>query len=317
MPPTQTASTQPPLRFAVVGNPIAQSRSPEIHRQFAHACGIHLHYERLLAPREGFVETLEAFRASGGLGINVTAPFKIEACAYAQRHSVGTRLAGAANALRFAPNGDVQAENFDGPGLVRDIQVNHGLALHGKNILLLGAGGAARGVVLPLLREGPASLHIANRSPAPMERLVDVAAKYKMAALGMASAQRGAHGDIGHSAIQGHVLSELAPGRVSPNLRYDVVINCTSAALHGAHDDGAWALAPSLFGHCQLACELSYGRGLTPFLRQAQNAGAAQCIDGTGMLVEQAALSFHWWHGVHPQTGPVIRALLQQSPPLA
>jgi len=264
--------------YAVIGNPIAQSKSPMIHTQFALATGQRLHYTKLEAPLDGFAAAVDAFRAAGGKGLNVTAPFKLEAAAYATDASERVRLAGAANALRFdGPH--VQADNFDGIGLVRDITHNLGLALHGQRVLLLGAGGAARGALLPLLAQQPAELVIANRTLHKAQALAAVGAP--------------------HGRMQASSYAELA------GQHFDVVLNATSASLRGELPpvpSGALAQA-------KLAYEFAYGKGLTPFLRLAQGAGATQLADGVGMLAEQAAEAFAWWRGVRPDTQAVIATL--------
>jgi shikimate dehydrogenase len=264
--------------YAVIGNPIIQSKSPFIHTTFAQATGQDLNYTRLLAPLGGFVSEVAAFRAAGGRGMNVTAPFKLEAFDYATEHSESARLAGAVNALKF--EGDrVLAENFDGVGLVRDVVHNLKCSLAGKRILLLGAGGAARGALLPLLAQRPEVVVVANRT---------ISKAQAIAALGAA------HGRVKASTyeqLKDHV--------------FDVIFNATSASL-------SFELPPipkSVFGAECLAYELAYGKGLTPFLDFAQNEGVVHIADGVGMLAEQAAEAFMWWRGVRPETSDVIAQL--------
>ena len=275
-----------PDRYAVIGHPIAHSQSPRIHGLFARATGQDMLYEAIDGGGEagGFERALAAFRAAGGLGVNVTLPFKLQALACADEADDAARLAGAANALRFV-DGRIEARNFDGAGLVRDIVVNLGLPLAGRRVLLLGAGGAARGAVLPLARAGAACIAIANRTAAKARALA-----HELAAHVPASC-----------ALTGGGLDDLPRGQA-----FDVVINATSASLGGGD---APAAPPAAFAPAALAYDMVYGKGLTPFLRQAQGAGAGRLADGIGMLVEQAAEAFHWWRGARPDTAPVIAQL--------
>jgi len=265
-------------RYAVVGNPIAQSKSPAIHAAFARQTGQDLAYDAILAPLEGFAAAVEAFRAAGGRGLNVTVPFKLEAFALANELTGRAREAGAVNTLRF--DGErALGDNTDGAGLVSDITLRLRVPLAGKRVLLMGAGGAARGVVGPLLRERPASLAIANRTVAKADALAR-----EFAAQGP---------------VRGGGYADVA-GRA-----FDVVINATSASLQGAVPPlPAGAYAPGA-----LAYDMVYGDRPTSFLESAQAAGAASAVDGLGMLVAQAAESFLLWRGVRPDTAPVIEAL--------
>ena len=265
-------------RYAVVGNPVGHSRSPRIHTLFAVQTGQAMDYQALLAPVDGFAATLTAFVASGGRGLNVTLPFKEQAYALATRHSERAQAAGAANTL-VCGDGEIFADNTDGAGLVRDLAVNLGYAIEGRRILLLGAGGAARGVLRPLCEARPLQLLIANRHA---ERALRLAQEFSGPALG----------------IVGCAFAELA-GR-----RFDLVINATSAGL----GDSALALPGGLFAPGSLAYDMVYGR-VTPFMRQARAEGAQGIADGLGMLVEQAAESFLLWRGVRPDTVPVLRQL--------
>jgi len=262
-------------RYAVIGNPIAHSKSPLIHSAFARQCGQALTYEALLAPLDGFAATVAAFRAAGGKGLNVTVPFKLEALALADRPSERAQLAGAANTLRFDGE-SVFADNTDGVGLVRDIRDRLGVALHGRRILILGAGGAARGVILPLLEERPSLLAIANRSMAKA-----VALQTQFASFGTLTA--GCFNDFAGAG-------------------FDVVINATSASL-GAE---RLQLPDGLFASEALAYDMVYGKGETLFLADARAGGATRLADGLGMLVGQAAESFYIWRGVRPDTEPVL-----------
>lgn len=261
-------------RYAVIGNPVAHSRSPWIHSEFARATGQDIEYLRIEAPLDGFARTVEAFRAAGGRGANVTLPFKGEAFRYCSAPSERARTAEAVNTLVFESE-QVRGDNTDGVGLVRDLAVNLNRRLAGARVLLLGAGGAAQGVLAPLLEAGVAQLTIANRTVARAEPL---AARFPgVLACGFA-----------------------ALGAES----FDLVINATSASLAG---EPPALLPPGIFAPGALAYEMVYGRD-TPFLALARAAGAQTC-DGAGMLVEQAAESFFLWRGVRPETRPVLEAL--------
>lgn len=271
--------------YAVIGNPIHQSKSPLIHGMFAQATGQDMRYTAVEGPLGGFAGAVDAFRAAGGRGLNITAPFKLDAYAYATERSERAELAGAANAMKF--DGDrVLAENFDGVGLVRDVVHNLSTPLQGKRVLLLGAGGAARGALLPFLAQQPAELVVANRGLDKAQALVRIAAA------------------SGAGPVRGCTYADLA------GQAFDVVFNATSASLHAELPP----LPDGVFAPGALAYELAYGKGLTPFLRLARNAGAGQLADGVGMLAEQAAEAFAWWRGVRPDTRAVIEAL---SVPLA
>ncbi len=264
-------------RYAVIGNPVLHSKSPAIHSAFAKATSEDIYYGMIEAPVDGFRVAADAFRESGGRGLNVTTPFKLDAFAMATHPSERARLAGAVNAMKF--DGDrVLAENFDGIGLVNDIEINLGYPLRGRRILLMGAGGAARGALQPFLERQPAVLHIVNRTP---EKAASLAREY--------AGQGSVSGD-GYDALYGET--------------FDIIVNATSASLR----DETPALPKSVFGDGSLAYELVYGKGLTPFLRGAREAGVARIADGAGMLIEQAAEAFEWWRGVRPDT----RALIEQ-----
>jgi shikimate dehydrogenase len=269
-------------KYAVIGNPIDFSKSPFIHMTFAKNTAQDIDYTKILGPLGQFKETVDEFRATGGKGINITAPFKLDAFQYATKRSPAAELAGAANALLFVGN-EVLAENFDGVGLVRDVVHNLGHLLKGKKVLLLGAGGAARGALLPLLAETPALFVIANRDFAKAEALVAISNQHKS--------------DL--TQVKASEYSELA------YMQFDVVFNATSASLRGELP----AVPATVFSPESLAYELAYAKGLTPFLRLAQNAGVRHLADGVGMLAEQAAEAFAWWRGVRPDTSEVIREL--------
>ncbi|WP_107312804.1 shikimate dehydrogenase [Burkholderia metallica] len=269
-------------QYAVIGNPIGHTKSPLIHGLFAQATGQDIRYTAIEGPVEpdgAFADAVRAFAASGGKGINITAPFKLDAFAMANERSERAELAGAANALKFE-GGRILADNFDGIGLVRDIEVNLRLPMAGKRVLLLGAGGAARGALLPFLDAAPAEMVIANRD-------VD-----KARALAAQVAGRGP-------------LVASSYANLARMGRFDLVVNATSASLTGDLPP----VPPSVFSPDGTAYELAYGKRLTPFLRLAKNAGVHGIADGVGMLVEQAAEAFAWWRGVRPETSAVIDRL--------
>jgi shikimate dehydrogenase len=263
-------------RYAVVGNPIAHSKSPDIHARFAAQTGQSLTYERLLAPLDGFAAAMRAFAEQGGRGANVTVPFKLEAHAFATELTERARAAGAVNTLKFE-GVTVVGDNTDGVGLVTDIVRNAGIAVRGGRVLLLGAGGASRGVMLPLLNERPAELVIANRTASKASEL---AQQFK---------------DYGNVRA-----SDFGALRQC----FDIVINATSASLAADMPP----IAPAVFGADTLAYDMMYGKEPTVFMRFAAQHGAA-VRDGLGMLVEQAAESFYIWRGVRPDTASVFAEL--------
>ena len=259
--------------YVVIGNPIAHSKSPSIHAQFAAQTAQDMDYARLLAPLDGFAAAVDDFRRQGGLGANVTVPFKLEAHALATRRTARADAAGAVNTLNFR-DGDILGDNTDGIGLVADIVRNAGVALAGKRILLLGAGGAARGVILPLLAGQPAELVIANRTRSTADQLARQFAK---------------HGTV--RAANFHELDQP----------FDIVINATSASLSSELPP----IAPGVFDTTTLAYDMMYGAQPTVFMHFAATCGAT-VRDGLGMLVEQAAESFFLWRGIRPDTAPVF-----------
>jgi shikimate dehydrogenase len=266
-------------RYAVIGNPIAHSKSPLIHTRFALSTGQDLEYTKLESTPEGFVAAVHAFRDGGGRGLNVTTPFKLQAFELATERREHARIAGAANGMKFEADGRIVVDNFDGVGLANDIERNLGMPLKGKRVLMLGAGGAARGALVEFLARGLTELVIANRTVATAQALArQFAGHGKLAACG--------YGDLAHER------------------GFDLVLNGTSASLKAELPP----VPAGVFANAALAYEMVYGRGLTPFLRLAQNAGAPRLADGVGMLVEQAAEAFVWWRGVRPQT----RALIDQ-----
>jgi shikimate dehydrogenase len=272
-------------RYAVIGNPIEQSKSPLIHAEFARASEQDMAYGRLLGPLGGFVACVDQFRAEGGKGLNVTAPFKLDACAYCSDLSLDARLAGAVNAMKFEGE-RVWGQNFDGIGLVRDLQVNLKTPLQGRRVLIVGAGGATRGAWLPILACRPSKLWVVNRTLSRAQELVDIARRHQPELSGLCGVQA-----LGYGALDAQA--------------FDVVLHATSAGL----SDQMPPLPTSVFAPGALAYDLTYGKGLTPFLRLALAAGVSRLADGVGMLAEQAAEAFAWWRGVRPDTTDVIRQL--------
>ena len=260
--------------YYVIGNPIAHSKSPAIHAAFALQTGQQLVYQTCLAPLDGFGATIAALVAAGAKGANVTVPFKLDAAALATSLTPRAHAAGAVNTLTFA-NGAMAGDNTDGAGLVNDIVRNAAFPLAGKRILLLGAGGAARGVILPLLGEHPSALVIANRTRATADALV----------------QRFAGQGADLSACEFADLG--AP--------FDLIINATSASLGGAMPP----LPASVFTANTLALDMMYANKPTVFMDFAASCGAAT-RDGLGMLVEQAAEAFALWRGVRPDTTAIL-----------
>ncbi len=269
-----------PDRYAVIGNPIEHSKSPQVHALFAQQTGQAMHYERLLAPIDSFAESVHEFIAQGGRGANVTVPFKLEAFALAQELTPRAQAAGAVNTLSFSADG-IKGDNTDGIGLVRDITLNAGVPLRNRSVLLLGAGGAARGVILPLMEENIAGLVIANRTqPRAMEL-----------------AQQFSYSDVPVSSAAFEQLDQC----------FDVIINATSASL----DSALPPLPDGVFGPETLAYDMMYGAQPTIFMQHAAQRGAV-VRDGLGMLIEQAAESFFIWRGVRPETAPVYQWLRGQ-----
>ncbi|HEY0633916.1 MAG TPA: shikimate dehydrogenase [Gammaproteobacteria bacterium] len=265
--------------YVVMGNPIAHSKSPQIHALFAQQTGQEMHYGTLLVAQDSFARAVSDFVASGGKGFNITVPFKQEAWALADARSERAEFAGAVNTIVVRDNGTLYGDNTDGVGMVRDIVVNHGCAIQGKRVLVLGAGGAVRGVLGPLLAEIPASVTVANRTVA---RAVELAELFK---------RQGTISACGFDELAGE--------------QFDLVINGTSASLKGELPP----LPEDMLAKDAWCYDMMYGAEPTPFLRWAQLHGAAHSLDGLGMLVEQAAEAFYLWRGVRPQTLPVIKAL--------
>ncbi|WP_411833759.1 shikimate dehydrogenase [Pseudoxanthomonas mexicana] len=271
-------------RYAVFGHPVVHSLSPRIHGAFARQTGIALDYAAIDATPEDFPAALEAFTASGGAGANVTLPLKEAAFALCARTSERARRAGAVNTLTRS-DGQWHGDNTDGAGLVRDLMDRQGLDLRVNRALLLGAGGAARGVAPALLDAGMDELWIVNRNPQRADALVD------------------ALGEPGRAISR--YWEDL--GRLGD---FDLVINATSAGREGA---AAFALPFTLTNDRTAAVDLNYGEAAIPFLAWARAAGCRRTVDGLGMLVEQAAESFHGWHGMRPETDPVYAALRERD----
>lgn len=267
-------------QYRVIGNPIAHSKSPLIHTRFAAQTGQNMEYSALLAPLDGFAASVSALRQTGGKGANVTVPFKLEAFALATQLTARAQLAGAVNTLKFEGE-HILGDNTDGVGLVNDIVRNAAIAIRGKRVLLLGAGGAARGALLPLISEQPRELVIANRTVSKAGQLLALAQQH---------------------AAQNTLLS--ASDWAQLDGRFDIVINATSASLQ----DEVPPISATLIDHTSLAYDMMYGAQPTAFLRFAQGRGAL-LRDGLGMLVEQAAEAFYLWRGVRPETAGVLAQL--------
>lgn len=264
-------------RYAVMGNPVEHSKSPQIHHLFAQQTGEAIHYERIRVPLDGFQAAVRAFFAGGGRGLNITVPFKEEAWRLADERAPRAERAGAVNTLLIR-SGRLIGDNTDGTGLVRDLRVNHGTPLADRRVLILGAGGAVRGLLPALLAEAPAEVVIANRTVARAETLRTL------------FADQGCLQAVGFDALAGP---------------FDVVINGTSAGLSGELPP----LPEDLLAAGATCYDMVYGDEPTVFVRWARAHGAALAVDGLGMLVEQAAESFLLWRGLRPDTAPVMAAL--------
>lgn len=274
-------------RYCVMGHPVDHSKSPWIHARFAALTGEAMEYGRRLVPLDGFAAGVRAFQAEGGKGCNVTVPFKFEAASLAHRRSERAELAGACNTLRF--DGDaILGDNTDGIGLVTDLQHNAGVALAGRDLLLIGAGGAAAGVLGPLLQARPRRIVVANRTLAKAQALVA-----SHAPLAVASGV----------ALQASGLDAIAGS-------FDVVVNATASSLAG----DAVPVSPQVLRPGALAYDMMYGPAAEGFLAWARRHGA-QGRDGLGMLVEQAAEAFRIWRGVRPPAAQVLAELRAELAP--
>ncbi|WP_404300401.1 shikimate dehydrogenase [Alicycliphilus denitrificans] len=273
--------TANPDLYCVMGNPIAHSRSPWIHTRFAELTGEPLRYERRLVPLDGFAQALQDFAAEGGRGCNITVPFKLQAAALATHRSERVQLAGAANTLTFR-DGAIHADNTDGLGLVADIEQGAGVALAGRDLLLVGAGGAAAGVLGPLLRQGPRRIAVVNRTAARAQALV-----------------------ASHAALASLQKTELLALDIqAPEADFDVIINATASSLEGA----AAPVPASVLRPASLAYDMMYGPAAQGFLDWATQHGARP-RDGLGMLVQQAAEAFLIWRGLRPPAAQVLAEL--------
>jgi shikimate dehydrogenase len=268
-------------RYAVIGNPVAHSKSPLLQTAFARQCGQAIEYGKIAVPPDGFTEAVRRFQSEGGKGLNITIPFKLRAFALADEVTPRAKAAGAVNTFSFREDGAILGDNTDGVGLVRDIARNRNCSIKGRRILLLGAGGAVRGALFPLLAEEPAAIFIANRTA---EKAVSLAEEFTPSSGGVR--------------IAGGGFSE-ARGC------FDLIVNGTASSIAGETPpipEEAWQSVA-------LAYDLFYQKDATAFLSTARAAGARQTTDGLGMLVEQGAESFFLWRGVRPDTAPVIAAL--------
>jgi len=266
-------------RYAVFGNPIKQSKSPAIHAMFAEQCSQAILYRAVKVEPDGFVRAATHFFTEGGCGLNVTVPFKQEAFAFAHQLSARASRAGAVNVLTRTADGTIYGENTDGVGLIRDLIANLGWTVEGSRVLLVGAGGAARGVLEPLLRERPQELLIVNRTGA---RATQLAREFA---------------DLGP--LEGGAFDLIGVRQ------FDLVINATSAGLSGAVPE----LPGTLLTERSCCYDMVYGAEPTPFMRWSAHHAAWAVADGLGMLVEQAAESFYIWRNRRPETGPVINRL--------
>lgn len=273
-----------PDRYAVVGNPIGHSLSPRIHALFAAQTDQHMIYEARLGRPDHFAEDVREWFRTGLRGLNVTVPFKEEAFRLVDRRTPRAQRAGAVNTVWPEADGALTGDNTDGAGFLRDLSGRMGVDPAGHKILIVGAGGATRGLLEPLLHAAPAQLVIANRTP---ERALELAKSFA----GLAGATR----------LESSGLDNIPDGP------YDLLVNATAAGL-GRH---ALNLPPGLIAGNGVACDLVYGPASRPFLDWAREQGAARVSDGLGMLVEQAAESFTAWRGVRPDTGPVLREVRQ------
>lgn len=277
------ADAQAPDRYALVGHPVEHSRSPSIHQLFARQTGHSLTYELIDAAEDEFETAVRGFQAAGGKGMNVTVPHKEAAFGLADEHGREAAAAQAVNTLSF-DGARIRGDNTDGTGFMRDLTVNNEQPVAERRVLVLGAGGAARGILAPLLGARPAELVVANRTPARAEQLAGIFAD---------------HGSITTCSFDD--LGALAA--------FDLVINATSAGLRGEQPP----FPASLVGPATFCYDLAYSIKGTPFVEWAQGHGAGRAVQGWGMLVEQAAESFRIWRGVMPDTAPILAQLNELS----
>ncbi len=268
-------------QYAVMGNPISHSKSPRIHNLFAELTSQRLEYKAIQVDPGGFASAVAHFDATGGKGLNITVPFKQEAWALVNERTERAERAGAVNTIKFE-NNKMLGDNTDGVGLVNDLAKNNNIQISNKKILLMGAGGAARGVMAPLLEQSPAQLVIVNRTPD------------KAVALADAFSDMGNTKGCGYPALEGQ--------------QFDIVINATAASLHGELPP----LVDGLLAANAVCYDMMYGAKPTLFMQWASEQGADRVLDGLGMLVEQAAESFYIWRGVRPDSQAVIEILRRE-----
>ena len=270
--------------YAVMGNPITHSLSPQIHKLFAKQTGQNLIYQAIESPLEKFVEMVDQFRSAGGRGLNVTVPFKQQAWELSDQRSKVAEHAGAVNTLWFDDQDLIQGDNTDGRGLVRDILINFDQTIKDRHVLILGAGGAVRGVLEPLLKENPQSCVIANRTVSRAEELVDQFSEIEDLSVGEFSA-------VNYAELTGS--------------KFDLIINGTSASLQGELPP----LPENLLANNALCYDMMYSKSPTAFVKWGFDQGAELSVDGLGMLVEQAAESFFIWRSIRPETAIIINSL--------
>lgn len=268
--------------YAVMGNPISHSKSPTIHSLFAEQTRQSISYTAIQVDSGGFPQAVGNFVAAGGRGLNITVPFKQEAWELVKNRSERAERAGAVNTVKI-DKGLLYGDNTDGIGLVNDLSINNGIQLADKNVLLMGAGGAARGVLIPLLKQKPALLFIVNRTP---DRAKDLAIEFS---------------DAGNIEGGGYEILQ--------DKKFDVIINATAASLHGELPP----LPDTLLNEAASCYDMMYAKQPTPFMNWASEQGADKVLDGLGMLVEQAAESFYLWRGERPNTQYVINLLKKED----
>jgi shikimate dehydrogenase len=276
----------PVNKYAVVGNPIQHSKSPIIHQAFAQQEGVEIEYQRMLSETSNFITDVNHFHTNGGMGLNVTLPFKVSAYEHCVSYDDYAKAAQAVNTISFNSQGEWLGANTDGIGLLRDLTDNQGVDLGAHSILILGAGGSVRGILLPLLLQKPAKIVIANRS---VDKAITLAEQFS------------AHGNI--SACGYDDLTAMT--QTSDQQCFDVVINATSASL----SQQLPPISDSIVDSKSFCYDLAYSDTATVFMQWAQQRGVHGCCDGIGMLIEQAAESYAIWRGVYPDTQPVFKLL--------